>query len=368
MRIKHLLPVYTASGTVNIILMVLIGMLGYKNMRLGQREFYRGFIMLFISLAYFSRIAEYVYVSVVLPNEVYNRPLITWKFDPLLNFFSYAPVAFHTLGGLSYCWRWVHYYFLATAATVDNQRKIEFFAKANRIMFFSLIALSLISIILVTVDERFFLACIIFEVVFYTFVAVALQLVINMFLFKLKMFLYHVYMQKRTVIRIYSYLISFCLLFRAASLVMDTVIQRNNDWVPGQLDDNNDIANRINDYIMLSFYFIELTPSIIIIVVLWKSNNELKYKQITGNLPNLSLVDRSNNEDSKLENASLTRPLDENSYFTEELESGNHTSYDSRKNPYTTQSEGKKSDKGSKHGSTKDTSPLVNPKAAMTYY
>lgn len=49
----------------------------------------------------------------------------------------------------------------------------------------------------------------------------------------------------------------------------------------GEPDFNDDLANRINDIILLAFYFIELTPSLVIIVVLWKSNNELKMKQTT---------------------------------------------------------------------------------------
>lgn len=64
MKIKSLLPLFTASGTLNIVLMVIIFILVYKNMKLGQREYYRPFIMIFVTLAYVIRIAEFVYLMV----------------------------------------------------------------------------------------------------------------------------------------------------------------------------------------------------------------------------------------------------------------------------------------------------------------
>jgi len=48
---------------------------------------------------------------------------------------------------------------------------------------------------------------------------------------------------------------------------------------------------------MLSFYFIELFPSIIIIIVLWKSNLELKYKQLNDSSNKRT---SSNNEEENI--------------------------------------------------------------------
>ena len=70
----------------------------------------------------------------------------------------------------------------------------------------------------------------------------------------------------------------------------------------------------------MSFYFIETIPSLIIIVVLWKSNNELKYKNINSQNNPTSGLDESLNLDSKKnrsEVASIERLLDDNS-FTED--------------------------------------------------
>jgi len=53
----------------------------------------------------------------------------------------------------------------------------------------------------------------------------------------------------------------------------------------------------LNDIIMLSFYFIELFPSIIIIIVLWKSNLELKYKQLNDSSNKRT---SSNNEEENI--------------------------------------------------------------------
>ena len=62
MKMITLLPLFTASGTLNIVLMVIIFILVYKNVRLGQREYYRPFIMIFVALAYLIRIVEFIYL------------------------------------------------------------------------------------------------------------------------------------------------------------------------------------------------------------------------------------------------------------------------------------------------------------------
>jgi hypothetical protein len=65
MEMRTLLPLFTASGTLNVVLMIIIFILAYKNMKLGQREYYRPFIMIFVTLAYLIRIAEFIYLALV---------------------------------------------------------------------------------------------------------------------------------------------------------------------------------------------------------------------------------------------------------------------------------------------------------------
>lgn len=86
---------------------------------------------------------------------------------------------------------------LATAATVEDQNRTLKLARYNKIVFFILISLALISIALYSSVGHIGYVVLGFCMVFYFAVALALQFVINMFLYKLKLFLYHIYMQKK---------------------------------------------------------------------------------------------------------------------------------------------------------------------------
>lgn len=197
MRMETLTPVFICSGVVNLVLITTIVMLSIKNVKLGQKEFYRSFIMLFVTFAYITRIAAYFFFVLVIPNEVYNRPYIWCNYDYRKVFLVYAPVVFHSLGGLAYWWRWVHYYLLATAATLEDQERTEKLSFANKISFFGLIIVSLASIVLMCYSKEAQYGWTIFEVAFYILVAVGLQVVIALFLYKLKLSFYHIYKQKK---------------------------------------------------------------------------------------------------------------------------------------------------------------------------
>lgn len=68
---------------------------------------------------------------------------------------------------------------------------------------------------------------------------------------------------------------------RALSLILDTSLAIDAiECFEGVEDQHNGFIFTLNDIIMLIFYFVELIPSIIIILVVWKSNVELRYKKI----------------------------------------------------------------------------------------
>jgi len=242
--------------------------------------------MLFVSIAYMLRITEYIYYCVKHPKDEFNRPLENHKYDNVAVFLAYSPVVFYGLGGLSYTCRWIHYYLLTTVTTLEEQDKADKLVLVNRIGFGIIILLSFGFTILVTYNGEFELSSITFLIIFYFTVAVLLILVINMFLHKLKIYIYYVYERKKKIIMLYSYLLASLLIFRSVSLIIDQVLQRS-------IQDNKDEENKnkalktFDDIIMLSFYFIELTPSIIIIIVLWKSNNELREKLEEAHKSNL---------------------------------------------------------------------------------
>lgn len=102
--------------------------------------------------------------------------------------------------------------------------------------------------------------------------AITLKLVVHLFLERLKLFDYPKYVKNKRMITWYSLIIAISMLLRVGSLVMDTIVQRVDP------PDEDSAITKVNDIIMMAFYFIEMTPSVIIIIVLWKSNKELRYK------------------------------------------------------------------------------------------
>lgn len=110
------------------------------------------------------------------------------------------------------------------------------------------------------------------------------------------------------------------MLLRVASLALDIYVQSDyTDW--SKIYDS--VLDQIDDYTMMSFYFLETVPSFIIMIVLWKSNNELKYKNINllnNNLwseidESLNLKSNKNRSDSN----SIEKALEDNSYTEDHM-------------------------------------------------
>jgi predicted PurR-regulated permease PerM len=199
------------------------------------------------------------------------------------------------------------------------------------------------------------LVTIIYIMIFYTFVAVFLQIVISMFLFMMKHFMTHIYHQKKMIIRFYSISITLVLMIRVISLVIDTIVQAGYD----QDSSHNKPIDNINDIIMASIYFFELTPSIIIIIVLWKSNNELRMKQIQMGKPHYSLVNKGSNstynhvyeEDGTEKEKTMDDQSSSDGLLQEEIEIDNSLTRNA-----------------SAFSKSKGGSILPTPKSALTYY
>ena len=195
------------------------------------------------------------------------------EYDHLLVFLAYSPVYLHGLGGLSYTWRWTHYYLLTTTTTPQEKEQAHKLVVINKTAFIILIMINIGSIICVTTDEEFIEASTIFLIAFYISVAVSLIVVINLFLYKLKSFIYFIYQRKKFVIRLYSYLIAGLMVSRSISILVDYIILKTVTR-----ENHHLMRYKINDVQNWVFHFLELTPSFIIIVVLWKSNNEMRDK------------------------------------------------------------------------------------------
>lgn len=110
------------------------------------------------------------------------------------------------------------------------------------------------------------------------------------------------------------------MLLRVASLALDTYVQNEyTDWTRAY----NSVLDKIDDYIMIAFYFLETIPSFIIIIVLWKSNSELKYKNMNllNNNPCSGLDESFNLKSSKnrSDSGSVEKGLDDHSYTEDHL-------------------------------------------------
>ena len=74
---------------------------------------------------------------------------------------------------------------------------------------------------------------------------------------------------------------------------------------------------------MIAFYFLETIPSFIIIIVLWKSNSELKYKNMNllNNNPSSGLDESFNLKSNKnrSDSGSIEKGLDDHSYTEDHL-------------------------------------------------
>ena len=134
-------------------------------------------------------------------DQSYNRPC--WDGEKrvassqISKLLAYSPIIFQWLGALSYWWRWIHYFLLTVSATESNQKKIIYLAGANKIVFFVLIAISLIACLLYWVVDKIGTELVYFAMVYYSILAILLQIVINMFLQKLKSFCYAIYYNKK---------------------------------------------------------------------------------------------------------------------------------------------------------------------------
>ena len=171
MKDKNLKGVFIPIIISNSALIITIAFLVFRNIKLGQREIYRIWIMLFITSAYLLRIIQLIYLLGYYQGQTYNRPRHDWKHNKAYSFLTFAPVVLHGLAGLSYLSRWIHYYLL-TKGTAKNKFKKGWNSELklaigrqiaiHRIIFTINIVISLSSIPLYTFFKDLHLAILIF--------------------------------------------------------------------------------------------------------------------------------------------------------------------------------------------------------------
>ncbi|CAI2370199.1 unnamed protein product [Moneuplotes crassus] len=256
----------------------------YKNLRLGQKEFYRMSILFFISLAYLIRIAEFLYTMLALNKDTFNRSSSDEAHNKLLVLLYFSPLAMHCLGGILYLSRWIHYLFISHGALNTNpndpleQKRMRTIHLSHRIILFTIIVISLVMILIVTFLKAALTTGIIYYIACYILVAIGLQIISILFLKRLKKTMFFLYKQKKTTIICYSYLVSFCMIFRSFSCILDLALNSDDCYKDNECKEKP--INYVNDIILLACYFMELIPSLMITVVLRKTNVELQYKKM----------------------------------------------------------------------------------------
>lgn len=268
MEYRDLIPLFCCSGALNVALIICAVYLVYLNRKVRTNEFYRIMILGMVSLAYISRITLFIYLCVRYPNLRFNRDEGTPKQDFLRNFLIYSAALLHPLAAYAYISRWAGYLWLTAAKHTVDEYKIARRIRWIRISLFILTVISFIFLLLKCFVYGVTFALTIYLLFLYLATPPILLAVVYLFLKRLKQNLPKLY-RKAYVARIYSVGISAVLIFRGLSILLDLVVHHVEE-------SENKGLFLFNDILQLSFYFIETFPSIVIIIVLWRSYKETR--------------------------------------------------------------------------------------------
>lgn len=268
MEYRQLIPLFCWSGALNVVLIAWAIYLVYLNRKVHANEFYRIIILVIVSLAYISRIILFIYLWVSYPDQRFNRDEGTAKNDFLRSFLIYSAALLHPLGAYAYLNRWAGYLWLTAAKHTVDERKIARRIIWIRISLFILATVSLIFLLIKCFVPSFTFALTIYLLLLYLAIPPILLVVVYLFLNRLKQNLPKLY-RKAVVARVYSVGISAVLVFRGFSILLDLILHYVEE-------SNHKGLFLFNDILQLSFYFIETFPSIVIIIVLWRSYKESK--------------------------------------------------------------------------------------------
>lgn len=274
MLYKDLLPVFLCSGALNVILIACVLYLIYINNSTTSREFYRMIILALITLAYASRIALFVYTTIEYPNGEFNREADSCANDFYRNLLIYAAALLHPLAAVAYICRWTSYICMTSAQHEIAERKVEARMKLVKIGLLVLGILSVTLLVLKCFYPELTTALGIYLISLYFITPTALLIVIQIFLKKLQANLHSLY-KRALAARFYSIGISIILVLRGLSILLDLICQTKLS------EDGNEGWFKANDIIQICFYFLENFPSIVIIVILYKSYKASKSLTLT---------------------------------------------------------------------------------------
>ena len=172
------------------------------------------------------------------------------------------------MAATAYLFRWLGYYALTKARSSIRESKITKYMFCFPTAF---IVLTFLSIIFVVLQSKFkgTLAILfgVYLIVIYTLVAILILIVVSLFLRKLKENNCKIFYEKKKSVWYYWFVIWVLLFSRAVSLIIDIIVQE-------KIETTSDDVKLFNDIVQLIFYYVELIPSIIIILALYKSYKE----------------------------------------------------------------------------------------------
>lgn len=287
---RQLIPLFVVVWALNFACAVFIIIFGVKFRKLKIKEFYHKFIVWFLIIACLSRILELMVLTIGKPDRKFNR---ADAYNPIHeSYLIYTPVVFHGLTGLAYVFRWSSYCVFTTA--IDDLEE----AKVNKKLTWLKWTFLIISgwyIILLIIDgivirKRSMYELKVFNISIYIGSSIALLIVSNYFLRSLRKLRYQMYLEKHTIVRRYTLVISIWLIIRGANDLLDLLTQK--------FYGNHVSVKLANDISMMTWYFTEITPSFVITYILWKSYKERKGKAFIKYLLLITSTSPNSNKDS----------------------------------------------------------------------
>ena len=267
---RDLLIPFIVVWVIDFICSLLIIVFAVKYKQLGVKEFYHKFIVGFLIIAYYVRITELIFILSQRGDTEFNRRFgHKNRFEFLL---VYLPLLFHGLTGFAYLFRWSSYLVLTTAKREIDEQHVLKRVKLLKIVFVTTWITLLVMVLVICLGMYPSYIFSIAMISFYFITAVLLVVVTNVFLFKLKCNKISAYRAKKWTIRCYTLTIGIWLVFRATNETFELIMQDTLDERPKTLQ-------IIVDFIVLSSFFTELIPSLLINYVLWRSYLEMKYQR-----------------------------------------------------------------------------------------
>ncbi|CAI2373994.1 unnamed protein product [Moneuplotes crassus] len=278
---RQLWPITGTTLFLNFVLMICLMAITLKYWKRGIKEFYFCAIVLFLMLAYITRVVELSFNYFHESDKEFNI-LTDDKVDLFQQYIVRLPIFLHGISMLSYLFRWISFCIIAKAKSCSRStlmsgrpEKGQSSLLKLKVIYITLIGLLFAGLFAIPAINKGMRKYVRIEVIAIDVLTGLMLLVVcNYFLYLLKKELEVLYEKKATTIRILIWVISASIFFRSASCILDTIRQFSSEKY------SNSTFNKINGVGLLACYYVETFPSIGVLLVL-----TLSYKQAKAMMP-----------------------------------------------------------------------------------